>query len=86
MKKVKMLMDFQGSETKGVFYLKDSEPELEDFIADRLVKDGRAVLVFDPELTQRIPHADPVNEPQFEEAEPEAPVEVPELPKKRGRR
>lgn len=84
MKKVKMLMDFQGSETKGAFYEKDSEPELEDYIADRLIKDGRAVSVF-------VPHVNPANEPQFEEAEPEQVFEpeteeVPELPKKRGKR
>lgn len=63
MKKVRFLQDFQGRETDNRFFLKDSEPELEDHMADLLVKEGRAefVLSFG---------ANPANEPQFEEVPP----------------
>lgn len=63
MKKVKFLKDFQGRETNERFFLKDTEVELEDHMADLLVKEKRAefVLSFG---------ANPVNEPQFEEAAP----------------
>ena len=88
MKKVKMLMDFQGRETKERFFLKDTEVELEDHMADLLVREKRAEFVLSV-------GANPANEPQFEEVEPlqeevvaqeEATAEAPELPKKRGRR
>ena len=82
MKKVKFLKDFQGRETNERFFLKDTEVELEDHMADLLVKEKRAEFIVSV-------GANPANEPQFEEVPPmqeETPVEAPELPKKRGRR
>ena len=60
MKKVKFLQDFQGVETRNVFYEKDVEIVLEDGIADRVVEDGRAVYVINV-----VPHD---NIQQFENA------------------
>lgn len=45
MRKVKFLLDFQGVETNEAFYLKDAIVELEDGIAERMIKDGRAEAV-----------------------------------------
>ena len=88
MKKVKFLKDFRGRETNERFFLKDTEVELEDHMADLLVQEKRAEFIVSV-------RANPANEPQFEEVEPlqeevvaqeEATAEAPELPKKRGRR
>jgi hypothetical protein len=62
--KVKFLQDFQGVETNGVFYAKDSEHELPDNVASRLVDDGRAEYV-----AARGVESHNV-EPQFEQPEP----------------
>lgn len=45
MKKVKFTMDFQGSETRNRFYEQGVEYELEDALADLMVKDERAFFV-----------------------------------------
>lgn len=62
MTKVKFLQDFQGVETKNVFYLKDQVVELDDETSSRVVKDGRAEYV--------VGHgtASFENTPQFEES------------------
>lgn len=46
MPKVKFLQDFQGAETRNAFYKKDDEVDLPDSMADVLVKDGRAVVLY----------------------------------------
>lgn len=78
MKKVRFLQDFQGRETNERFFLKDSEVELEEYMADLLVKEKRAEYV----LTIG---ANPANEPQFEEAAP-LQEEIPVKSFKRGRK
>lgn len=77
--KVKFLQDFQGSETNNVFYLKGSEHELPDNIAERLVQDGRAEFV-----PGRGVESHNV-EPQFEQPEPPQP-EKNEPPARRNKR
>ena len=42
MSKVRFLQDFQGKETREVFYKKDQVVEIDDNLVDRLVSDGRA--------------------------------------------
>ena len=74
--KVKFLQDFQGSETREVFYRKGQEADLPDSIAQRLVTDRRAEQVAP---VVEVQYHD--NEPQFENAA------IPPQPKrsKRGR-
>lgn len=71
--KVKFLQDFQGRETKEVFYRQGQEAELSDSVAQRLIADRRVVLVHAPEPVVfenvtgvEIQYFD--NEPQFENA------------------
>lgn len=45
MKKVKFLQDFQGRETREVFYKQGQEVELDDHIAQQLLADRRVELV-----------------------------------------
>ncbi len=52
MQKVKFLQDFQGRETREVFYPKDAIVELDDGMAEQLIKDGRAVAVVTSGLWQ----------------------------------
>ena len=84
MKKVRFLQDFQGVETKGLFYSKNKEYELDDSVAERMILDGRAVSVF--------VHAYVDETPQFENASipPHYTEQVVELPKptikKRGKK
>ncbi len=82
MKKVKFLKDFQGRETNERFFLKDTEVELEDHMADLLVKEKRAEFVLSV-------GANPANEPQFEEVPPmkeEVEPEAPVMSFKRGKK
>lgn len=51
MPKVKFLQDFQGKETREVFYKQGQEVELPDHVVSQLVKDGRAELVKNEPLT-----------------------------------
>jgi hypothetical protein len=70
MKKVKFLQDFQGVETKGVFYRKDAVVEVDDYVAERCVLDGRA------EYAEGNGTASFKNSPQFEEAPVYAEAEI----------
>ena len=45
MPKIKFLQDFQGKETREVFYKEGQEVELDDSLTSVLVKEGRAALV-----------------------------------------
>lgn len=78
MQKVQFLQDFQGKETREIFYKQGQIVDFDDGMAERLIADGRAALVvinvgnrFDVE-------------PQFEQAE-EPPQPVQEAVKPRGR-
>lgn len=46
MKEVRFLQDFQGVETRNVFYKSGSVHSFEDDLADRLIVDGRAKSTF----------------------------------------
>lgn len=50
-KKVRFLQDFQGKETKELFYKQGQEIELPDHVAQLLVTDRRAELVDYPKPT-----------------------------------
>jgi len=78
--KVKFLQDFQGKETNEAFYKKDQEAELNDFLADLLVKENRAVYVAHGTTNSE-------NTPQFEEVPTVEipPVESVHVSRKRGR-
>ncbi len=43
--RIKFLQDFQGRETKNIFYVKGQEVELDVEISDLLVRENRAVEV-----------------------------------------
>ena len=45
MPKIKFLQDFQGKETKEIFYKQGQEVELDDNLTSRLVQEGRAEYV-----------------------------------------
>lgn len=72
MPKIKLFTDFQGVETKEVFY-RAGIHEVDDAVASRLVKDGRAEFV-KPDVVHDV-------EPQFENVIPEE-----AKPQKRGRK
>lgn len=78
---IKFLQDFQGKETGEVFYKKDQVAELSDFMADRLVKELRAVYIAHGTTNAE-------NAPQFEEVPPAEipPVENVQPSRKRGRK
>lgn len=46
--RIKFLQDFQGRETKNIFYVKGQEVELDVEISDLLVRENRAVEVVEP--------------------------------------
>lgn len=46
--RIKFLQDFQGRETKNIFYVKGQEVELDVETADLLVRENRAVEVVEP--------------------------------------
>lgn len=48
MPKIRFLQDFQGRETREQFYKKGDEVEIEDFLVDQLIADGRAEVVAAP--------------------------------------
>lgn len=50
-KKVKFLQDFQGKETREVFYKQGQEAELPDHLAEQLLADRRVELVNYPKPT-----------------------------------
>lgn len=71
MAKVKFLQDFQGSETREVFYRKSQEVELPDSMAARLVADRRAEFVDNPVVLENVNEVQVEYhdlEPQFENA------------------
>ena len=80
MKKIKFTMGFQGSETRNRFYERGVEYEVEDSLADLMVKDERAVFVIEEKPV--VIEADvPVSPPQDYE------IDEPELkPRKRNRK
>jgi hypothetical protein len=47
MKKIRFVMDFQGSETRNIFYERDTEHIVDDGLAALMVKDERAIYVLD---------------------------------------
>jgi hypothetical protein len=55
--KVKFLQDFQGRETRNIFYLKGAEVEVETEIALQLIQDKFAVDVTPIEAEQPEPEA-----------------------------
>ena len=67
MPKIKLFTDFQGVETREVFYQAGIH-NVPDDVASRLVKDGRAEFV-KPDVVHDV-------EPQFENVTPEAPKEL----------
>jgi hypothetical protein len=69
MPKIKFLQDFRGTETNEVFYKKDEVVDVSENTAERLVKDGRAVVESGSQYDV---------EPQFEQP-------VPEKKRKRGK-
>lgn len=75
MPKIKLFTDFQGVETREVFY-RAGIHDVPDDVASRLVKDGRAEFV-KPDVVHDV-------EPQFENVVPEQPEEI--KPQKRGRK
>lgn len=84
-RKVKFLQDFQGKETKEVFYRKDEVAEVADELIDQLLADKRVELVE--------PVIEMASEPQFENAyfgsQPEAEPRQDEVKfekQKRGRK
>ena len=74
MKKVKFLQDFQGTETKGLFFRKDKEYELDDDLAERMIYDGRAVSTFVHEYKEETPQFENITPPPYELPEAESPV------------
>jgi hypothetical protein len=83
---VKFLQDFQGRETKEVFYRSGQEVDLPDHIAQQLLADRRVELVKPAEVVhfENVTGVDMRHlnvEPQFEQAE-----EPPKPKVKRGRK
>ena len=54
---IKFLQDFQGSETRNIFYTKGTEVEFETEIALHLIRDNFAVEVKPIEIQQPEPEA-----------------------------
>lgn len=81
MKKVKFLQDFQGRETNERFFLKNTEVELEDHMADLLVKEKRVELVSVP-----VPVLRDEEVPPLQDEAPQPSEEIPVRNFKRGRK
>ena len=84
MKKVKFLQDFQGVETKGIFYRKGKEYELENDLADRMIYDGRAESVFVHVHIEATPQFEDASIPPHYSEQAESVYQPPA--KKRGRK
>jgi hypothetical protein len=91
MKKIKFFRDFQGVETGGLFYKRDTEYTVDDSLAARMINDKRAALVGEQVEPQKI--SDTVQLPKYDDytvteniySEPDDEPEFTVKPKRRSK-